>query len=304
MTVTGHVILWASIKYGVPMSDEAAAIVEQEMHTDEDRQALRRLVLEHGRDIAERHRESVEMWDVLNEHFSEHEISKITHPDDPQRDPLLVELFKTVHEADPEALLLVNDFHIVVGDKVEHKDSYERLIRFLLEHDAPLGGIGMQSHYHNGDLRRTPQQLLDTLDRFGQFGLPIHLSEFDTFGGNWGDTQDDIEAAQAEWLRTFYKVAFSHEATMGITMWGFWDGRHWNNSAPLFRQDWSKKPGFDAYFGLVFEEWQTDVLLQTDADGKASFRGFFGTYAASVGQPTHQVELTRDQPTTTVQVRP
>jgi hypothetical protein len=65
-------------------------------------------------------------------------------------------------------------------------------------------------------------------------------------------------------------------------MWGFWDGAHWKNNAPLFRRDWSEKPAAKAYRELVLGRFRTDVKGKTDAAGKYATRGFLGDYELSV----------------------
>ena len=78
-------------------------------------------------------------------------------------------------------------------------------------------------------------------------------------------------------------------------MWGFWDGSHWMNDAPLFRQDWTLKPAGQAYLDLVFKQWWTDESLATGADGAASVRGFLGDYDVTVHDAagaTYDVPLT------------
>jgi len=79
-------------------------------------------------------------------------------------------------------------------------------------------------------------------------------------------------------LRDFLTVTFSHSSTDGFLMWGFWDGNHWFENAPMFNLDWSIKPSGQAFLDLVFDEWWTDETHQTDAAGQATVRGFKGRY--------------------------
>ena len=295
MTVHAHAVLWATLKYGVPLPASVEAVVTKENPTPQEAESVRQAVLDHARDVVGRYRGRVAEWDVVNEHWTEHAVSDVTNPADPQRDPLIAELFKVVRDADPDARLFVNDFGILQGHKPWHKNGYERFIRFLQENDAPVGGIGMQAHIYNADLRLTPGQIYGTIDRFAGLGLPVQITEFDTYGRGWGETQDEIETAQAEYLRVMYKTAFSHPGVNGITMWGFWDGRHWTDNAPLFREDWSKKPGYHAYVRLLFDEWHTTAEGIADAAGTFAFRGFYGTYDVTIdGEPAGRVIFTRE----------
>ena len=65
-------------------------------------------------------------------------------------------------------------------------------------------------------------------------------------------------------------------------MWGFWDGAHWKDDAPIFREDWSLKPSGQAFFDLVFDTWWTDTEASTDANGYLDIRGFMGEYEVLV----------------------
>ena len=50
----------------------------------------------------------------------------------------------------------------------------------------------------NGWQRRSPEQILRTLDRFGRYGLRLQVTEFDMWGKGWGETQEEQEAAKIE----------------------------------------------------------------------------------------------------------
>ena len=184
--------------------------------------------------------------------------------------------------------MYINDFGILVGDQKAHKDAYEQTIRYLLREGAPLQGIGMQAHVIGIWHKRTPAQLKETLDRFAQFGLPIQITEFDVSGKGWGETPAEVEAAQADYFRTFLTMSFGHPAVEGFTMWGFWDGKHWLKNAPLFNLDWTPKAGYAVYHDLVLNQWMTRTTGVTDADGIYRFRGFYGDYTvkARAGEAT------------------
>lgn len=288
MSIHGHTLIWQSFKYGTTPKD----IVDM-LKSDDDGRAeyVRRRALEHIDRTVRRYRGRIREWDVINENFSEHELVKVLDPDSPiEEAPSLVAWMQAARAADPLAALYVNDFGILVGDDEVHKASYERHIAHLIRSGAPIGGIGMQGHYTNGSKRRSPQQLIETLDRFAKFGLPIQITEFDMFGKLWGDTPEQIDSAQAEFLRQFLVTVFSHPAVGGFTMWGFWDGRHWMGNSPLLRKDWSPKPGYHVYRDLVLKRWWTNAAGASDAAGRYGFRGFYGTYRVQVEHQGRRVE--------------
>ncbi len=45
---------------------------------------------------------------------------------------------------------------------------------------------------------------------------------------------------------------------------------------------------------LIHDEWWTDELLIVDADGRVSFRGFYGTYQVTAGEFPAGFILSRD----------
>lgn len=62
------------------------------------------------------------------------------------------------------------------------------------------------------------------------------------------------EAVQADYLRDFMTVFFSHPATESIVHWGFWKGQHWIPNASLFREDWTPKQAPRTYRDLRYRQ--------------------------------------------------
>ena len=118
------------------------------------------------------------------------------------------EWFRVARQADPQVRLVINDYGILSarGRDTAHQNHYERTIRNLLEQQTPLEGIDFQSHF--GDDLTPPPRLLQILDRFAQFGLPLLITEHDV---NIAD-----ETLQAEYTRDFLTAVFSHPAVDGV----------------------------------------------------------------------------------------
>lgn len=159
------------------------------------------------------------------------------------------------------------------GGRPDYQANFERLIRYLQEKDAPLGGIGMQCHFD--ELLTGIPEVLDILDRFAVFGLPIQITEYDVA------VRD--EAIKASYLRDFYTAVFSHPAADKIVMWGFYEQVMWKPLAALVKTDWTYTPAYHAYMDLVHDAWWTaDTTGATQADGSFHLRGFNGTYDITV----------------------
>jgi GH35 family endo-1,4-beta-xylanase len=227
-------------------------------------------------------------WDVVNEPVTNHQVMDVLGQD------AMARWYRLAHEADPDAALFINDYNILAagGEDANHQDGFEAIINYLLDNGAPLGGIGVQSHF---DGRLTPpEKVLTLLDRFAKSGLPIEATEFDI---NIND-----ERLQADYLRDYMTILFSHPAVNGIIMWGFWEGRHWLPTAALYRRDWSLKPNGKAWLDLVRRQWWTDVTVKTDTGGKCRTRGFLGDYEVTVqsGSKTKTVPFTLSKENTTL----
>ncbi|MBL7184946.1 MAG: endo-1,4-beta-xylanase [Phycisphaerae bacterium] len=201
-------------------------------------------------------------WDINNEMVTGH------YYKDRLGEDIRLWMFQRAHEIDPDCQLFVNDYNIIAwGDNL---DAYIQLILWLLDNGAPVHGIGVQSHFDAGF---DPVGVLDRLGQIASLGLPVWVSEFDMAAPN--------EHIRADNLEDFYRIAFSHPAVHGITMWGFWENSHWRENCYIVNADWSLNEAGRRYEALR-AEWRTETEGVTDASGTARFRGFHGTYEITV----------------------
>jgi GH35 family endo-1,4-beta-xylanase len=254
----GHVLVWPSFK-NLPRSLKAL---------EKDPVKLRKAVRDHVRELATAMKGRLAHWDVMNEPFDNHDLMDILGEE------VMVEWFKEARAADPKVKLFINDYAILSGGggDTPHRSHYEKTIAYLIKKGAPLDGIGMQGHF--GSSLTSPDDMLKILDRFAKFGKPIWITEYDV------DIKD--EALAAQFTRDFYTALFSHPSVAGIMMWGFWDGAHWHQNAPLYRGDFSLKPAGKAYRELVLGDFRTRASGVTDASGGYTTRAFLGSYDVTV----------------------
>jgi GH35 family endo-1,4-beta-xylanase len=269
--VTGHNLVWPDWS----RSPEHLRLLEN------DPSALQSEILAHINDEVSTLRGKVDSWIVINEMVGYRAFTDL------MGFSAAVDWFHAAHDADPDARLFINDFRILADAAFETKrqDRYYEIINQLLQEGAPVDGIGMQCHF--GWYATPIETVLDVLDRFAQFGLEIRVEEFDM------DVLD--EELQRDYLRDFLTAVFSHEATTGFTMWGFWDGQHCWGNAPLLRWDRSEKPAEEVWRDLVYKKWWSDLSVLTDEQGKAQCRVFKGSFNISVaGQETVGVTVSED----------
>ncbi len=248
--------------------------------------ALRKAIDDHFAEVVAAMRPfEFDTYDVMNEPRVNHDVQDILGADE------VTHWFKLTRQLDPHPALGINEYAIVAGggDTLSEQAIYEKQIRDLLAAGAPLGVIGVQCHM--GENLTPPQKVIEILDRFGKFNLPIHATEF--------DISTDDEQTQGDYMRDFLIAFFSHPATESLTQWGFWEGQHWIPRAALFAKDWRVKPNGQAYLDLVLGTWWTNETRTTDRQGNCRVRGFLGDHEVSVTLPegstlTRPVRITRE----------
>lgn len=229
-------------------------------------------------------------WNAINEPTSNRFVEETLGRE------ALVEIFRHAKHVDPSARLAVNDYADIANPSEAMIEQYLEFIADLKRRGAPIDAVGLQGHF--GSFLRSPDELHALLDRFAELGYPLRVTELDV---NVPD-----EAAQADYTRDLLTVLFAHPAVERVTLWGFWEGRHWIPPAALWRSDWSIKPNGQAYVDLVTKAWTTDEWLTTDASGRAATRAFLGEHELVVThggkRTTTSVTLTQDSSPIVVRV--
>jgi len=189
--------------------------------------------------------------------------------------------FEAARQSDPLARLMTNDYGVLVEPR--HYRKVLEQTKFLLESGAPLDGVGMQGHFWDGKKTPTSEEVWERFELFAELGMMIGITEFDMYGPNWQrDPDKSVDENKAMFFESLLRTVFAHPASTGFVMWGFWDGRHWKDQAPMFYEDGRPKPAFEVYRKLVLEEWTSNAALTTDADGKAQAELYHGTYDVTI----------------------
>ncbi len=269
MQVCGHTLVWAK--------DERTP---SWVFLDGDKPASRELVLErmrtHIKTVVGRYRGKVASWDVVNEALEDGDVylrdsnwQKLAGPE------FIAEAFKIAHEADPDALLVYNDYNVELPKK---REKLLRLIRELREKNVALGAIGIQGHW---EVDRIPFKDIEALlVAMKELGLKVMVSELDLGlvpRGPWyadgGKNRAEVAKTnplaagcppelldrQARQYAELFKLFQDHSGSIGrVTFWDLHDGRSWLNSFPwkhaeyplLFDREGKPKPAFEAVMGV------------------------------------------------------
>ena len=252
----------------------------------------------------------IDMWDVINEVvimpiFDKYDNAITRICKEKGRVGLIKEVFERAHADNPDAVLLLNDFNTSI--------NYEILIDGCLNAGVPISAIGIQSHQHQGYWGK--EKLLEVLDRFSGFGLPIHFTENTLISGDimpahivdlndwqvdeWPSTPEG-EQRQSKEIEEMYRILFEHPLVQAITTWDFTDGAWLKAPSGFVRLDGTRKPSFEMLKKLVKEEWWTDTEVTTNENGWACVEAFKGDYELSSGSSSATVKLTDDDELVTV----
>jgi GH35 family endo-1,4-beta-xylanase len=260
--VRGHNLIW-------PGTNETfylpADVVKLANSNDTNR--LRTRIDAHFTNILTATRGQCVEWDVINEATHLLALRNVLG------DAEMTHWFKLARSLEPDALLFFNEYEnleTAPGNSLA-RDRLYNVAHYLQTNGAPIQGIGLQSHF--GAYLTPPDVLYGYLEKYAELGLALEATEFDI------NTTD--ESVQADYLRDFLTVCFSHPLMNGVVMWGFWEKNHWLPNAALIRADWSLKPNGVAWTNLVFGDWWTSTNVITDNQGMAVLRGFKGDYVLS-----------------------
>ena len=279
VTVKGHPLVWHTV------------CADWLMDYDND-QILSKLKGRIGREVTG-FKGVIDMWDVINEVvimpvFDKYDNAVTRVCKECGQVPLVKAVFDEAKRANPDAVLLLNDFNT--------SPAYEELIERCLDVGVSITAIGIQSHQHQGYWGK--EKLLDVLERFGRFGLPIHFTENTLTSGDYlvppeiDDLNDFVvtaeewpstpagEQRQAQQIKEMYEILFEDPNVQAVTTWDFTDGAWLNAPSGFLRLDNSEKPSYHMLHDLIHNKWHTGTEVMTNEDGIAEVTGFKGSYKA------------------------
>ena len=136
--------------------------------------------------------------------------------------------FRTARATDPHALLLYNEAGLEMASR-RHAARRDAMLRLLdrLQRDAPIDGVGLQSHLRLDEERFDPAIYQRFLDTIASRGLAILITELDVLDlrGNGDIERRDKEVA--EQYRDFLSVALAQPAVRALVSWGLSDRYTW-----------------------------------------------------------------------------
>lgn len=175
--------------------------------------------------------------------------------------------FQWAHEADPNAILILNGDRNDSPRSAEARQNIEKTYQVVKELNAdgvPIDGIGMQMHFFSPwDAGGIPDkaEVVTTMQRFAELGVKIYVTEFSVNLDKIPGSQEEKYQKEADIYRDMLSACLESGVCAGFTFWGLadqwtWEVR-WNNikdAAPaLYDQDYQPKPAYDAVWDVLSE---------------------------------------------------
>ncbi len=243
MKIRGHTLVWHS---QVPNWIEDG---------DWTRDTLETVLHDHIKTVVERYKDTVKIWDVVNEAFEndgdyrETIWYKILGPD-------YIDLaFQWAHEANPDALLFYNDYG-AEGLNIKSERIY-RMVKRMKEQGIPIHGVGLQFHIPLSGMP-SPDDLLGNMERLGELGVEVHITELDVRLRT--PVNERKLAAQAHTYQRLLQTCLETSHCTAFVMWGFTDKYSWIPSfydgygkALIFDENYQPKPAYHAIHDLLMQ---------------------------------------------------
>ncbi|MBD3352896.1 MAG: hypothetical protein GF364_15540 [Candidatus Lokiarchaeota archaeon] len=188
---------------------------------------------------------------------------------------------------------IINEYDIIDSGNASKgfgpPKSYYDLIKQIIEDNYAPDAIGFQ--FHSTYKWQPLQDIVDTLDTFGDFKIPCQITEFipASKGYYYGGSRRGVitEFKQAEYAKIIYKMLFSHPAINTITWWDFSDTENWgawkaDSGAYMMTQNGRLLPVYTTLYDLIHVEWNSTMETSLDENGRLKFSGFYGNYTISI----------------------
>ncbi|MEM8948130.1 MAG: endo-1,4-beta-xylanase [Pseudomonadota bacterium] len=205
---------------------------------------------------------TVSAWDVVDRPRENHELLELLGWDE------LATWFRLARAAAPDAALALNESDILAGDRMAELAT---LLGNLIGDDVPIDRIGAKGQF--GAQPPPIQVLSDRLDQLASFNLPLAVTGFDM-----ATTDDQL---QLDFTRDFLTLAFSHPSVEGFFFDRFWGDDETAAGVEIYHADGTMTPIGKAYREFVLENWWTDIVALSNAEGTLTSRVFQGDYRVS-----------------------
>lgn len=195
------------------------------------------ILVDHVQTVATHYAGQIRSWDVVNEAIlPEHD-----QPNGLRKTPWLEFLgedyldlaFRVAHGADPQALLLYNDFNLDFA--VRQDERKRRAVLGLLERltakGVPIHALGIQGHLSGAQVPHFDAEVMRRFLRdVASLGLKIFITELDVIDKAFPADLSIRDRMVAAAYEDYLSVVLEEPAVVSVATWGFSDRYTWLNS--------------------------------------------------------------------------
>lgn len=269
-TLVGHTLVWHSQTPAWFFQGPDGQPVTRDL-------ALKRM-RDHINALVGRYKGKVKQWDVVNEAISDRD-DEWLRPSPWLKaigEDYLEHAFRFAHAADPNALLIYNDYNI---ENPAKRERTIKLLKSLMDKGVPVHGVGIQGHWGLGG---PSLEVIDSaITDYAKLGLKVMITELDisvlpsrytgadvnirearekALDPYTNGLPEEVAQQQAERYRHIFEILRKHRSTVErVTFWGVHDGHSWKNNFPirgrtdyalLFDRQGKSKPAYNELIAL------------------------------------------------------
>lgn len=246
-------------------------------------------------------------WDVYNEPVAPFKAH--VHPSGITRwisykggiEPAMLYLYDLVNKIDPTKKYVNNHYH-------PKEAEFISINQYFIDKKVNYSAIGMQAHMQTDYGVLSETDLWNLLEDYSKFEKEIHFTEITVTSSkrfkDWEEHKiylkkrddlrnqgkdlnleslDEYEIYQADYLRDFFTLAFSHPDLTSITIWNLTDLNAWRGHAGgILDKELNPKKSFYALKKLIKEDWSTKTEIIQKVKKPIVFNGFYGDYLGEV----------------------
>lgn len=222
MKVRGHALWYNGNHYWSFFKDDKGNPVSKEV-------ALARME-EHVKTLVTRYKGKIQYYDVINEVFDPGSGALKTYPQEAQicGQDYIPLLFKWAKEADPDAVLILDDnSHL----KKPQREGICKQVKQWLSEGVPIDAIGLQWHEN---IFESEEDMRDLFRMLRELGLPVYITEFDLScyresdvwtSYKWEDREKVSDAAARMYATMFDIFRENADIIECVSFWNTTDNR-------------------------------------------------------------------------------
>ncbi len=252
----------------------------------------------HITNVMQHYKGKIREWDVVNECLDDNQSSVRTNPEGYELkkncvwqqaigDDYVDSAFVYAHQADPDAILYLNDYGVEFQGKAKSAAFYNLAVR-MKKAGIPIDGVGLQCHFSIGDVDSV--MLDNTIRRFEEAGLLCIITELDM---GISDTSAENLEEQARNYRVITDIMLNHDNCPSMVIWGLKDNNSWRESSSplLFTAQCDKKPAWYAVRSALRHHFMTETGIHPIRQTKPTDGNIYNLSGQKVGSDYHGIVI-------------